>query len=156
MMQWKAACALALLTGLVGLGCPLGPLSGGRLSGEVEPAPVDWLFVNEVDNCQVETRPSDPHSVNVWCAGVGSHPYLPSSMILGPKDPSEREWVRNVLDDPEVRLRVGRVVYELQALRLEPGEEYDAARSALESKYELDPAERDADREIWIFRLEAR
>jgi hypothetical protein len=77
-------------------------------------------------------------------------------MILGPKDPSERKWVAHVQDDPRVRIRIGNTVFDRRAVRVENANEYDAARSALEAKYDRDPAKRDPERAIWIFRMEPR
>jgi len=53
--------------------------------------------------------------------------------------------------DPARRPRHARL-----ASRVEDAGEYDRARAALEAKYDLDPAERDPEREIWIFRLDPR
>jgi hypothetical protein len=155
-MKFQISLLVALVALLVS-GCPLGPLSGGRLSGEVQPAPVfDWSFVNEEETCQLETNPDDPHSVNTWCLGQGRYLYIPTSMILGPKNPSEREWVQNVQTDSQVRIRVDGVVYELDAVRVSDDGERTTVIVALEEKYELDPADRDPEREIWLFRMQAR
>jgi hypothetical protein len=141
---------------LVGCG-PIGPLSGRTLAGPVHSQPVeDWSFVAAQETCQVETNPAEPHSVNTWCLGDGARLYVPSSMIRGPKLPSERAWVRNVLADPRLRIRIGDEVYERTAVRVTDAAEYDTARAALEKKYGLDPADRDPEREIWIFRLDPR
>ncbi len=138
-------------------GGPLGPFAGGALSGPVATGAVDdWDFTSAVDHAQLETNPSDPHSVNTWCAGVDGALYVPTSMILGPTDPSERTWTAHVADDPRVRIRLGDTIYERRAVRVEDPAELDAARAALEAKYELDPAERDPDRTIWIYRLDPR
>lgn len=148
----------SLILALVLAACgPLGPLSGGRLSGEVHTAPVgDWSFSDAVATIQLETNPAEPHSVNAWCVGLGDRIYVPTSMIRGPKAPSEREWVRNVTADERVRIRIGDQIYERTAVRVHDAAEYDAARAALEMKYELDPAERDSERDVWIFRLDPR
>jgi hypothetical protein len=141
---------------LMGFG-PLGPCAGGALSGAVESASVaDWTFTADLEQIQLETSPSEPHSVNAWCVGLGDRLYVPTSMIRGTKTPSERAWVENVTLDPRVRLLVGDAVYERVAVRVDDAAEYDAARAALERKYELDPAERDPEREIWIYRLDPR
>ena len=145
---------LALL--LMGFG-PLGPCAGGGLSGPVQSAPVgDWAFTAELEQIQLETNPSDPYSVNAWCVGIGNQLYVPTSMIRGPKTPSERTWVKNVTHDPSVRVRLGDAIYERVAVRVEDAAEYEAARSALERKYELDPTERHPEREIWVYRLDPR
>ena len=106
--------------------------------------------------CQIETNPEKPYSVNTWCVGYDEHLYVPSSMILGPTKPTKREWVRNVQTDPRVRVRIESRVYERTAVKVAEELEYAAVRSALEEKYELDPADRGPEREIWIFRMEDR
>jgi hypothetical protein len=143
---------------MVAFGCgPLGPFSGGRLSGDPGPAQVsDWSPWSEEETIQVETRPDDPHSVTTWFVAIGPAFYVPTSMILGPKQPTERGWVAYAVADPRVRIRVGGLVYERRAVRVTDPAEYDAARSALERKYELDPTERDPEREVWIFRMDER
>jgi hypothetical protein len=149
-----AVAGLALA--LSGFG-PLGPCAGGGLTGKLESAPVtDWAFTAEIAQVQLETNPSDPHSVNAWCVGIGERLYVPTSMIRGPKTPSERAWVKNVTLDPRVRVLVGDGIYERVATRVEDPAEGEVARAALERKYELDPAERDPEREIWIYRLDPR
>lgn len=156
-MPRVTALLLALATAAA-LACgPLGPFSGGRLSGEPGPAEVaDWSFVAEEELLQLETRPEDPHSVNTWFVGLGPDLYVPTSMILGPKVPSERSWVAHVQQDPDVRLRIDGRLYERTAVRVQERGEYERARDALERKYELDPAERDPERQIWIFRMDPR
>ncbi len=148
---WLAATLLAL-----GCGGPLGPISGGALSGEVKPAPADWAFVDGVEQVQLETNPVEPHSVNTWIGTSGGALYLPTSMIRGPKLPTERAWVRNVEADDRVRLRVGDAVYELRAERVLDAVEAEAARAALVKKYALDADDLDPEREIWLFRLTPR
>ena len=150
---WRAWSTLMLGAAILACG-PLGPFPGGRLSGESGPAQVnDWSFANE-EVAQLETRPDDPHSVNTWFVGVDDRLYVPTSMILGPKDPEARAWVKQVLADSRVRIRLGEQVFRRRAVRVEGAAEYDIVRSALETKYQLDPTERDPERTIWIFRLD--
>ncbi len=48
-------------------GCgPFLLLPGGKLGGATAPAPSDWAFADEVNTAQLETRPEDPYSVNIW------------------------------------------------------------------------------------------
>ena len=62
-MKTPVSLACMLLISLASLGCPLGPFSGSRLSGEVRTEPgLVWEAVESVDNCQLETNPDDPHS----------------------------------------------------------------------------------------------
>ena len=143
---------LAILT----LACgPLGPLPGGRLSGEIRARPhSSWEEVGAIDTIQLETNPQDPYSINAWCGAYGDAPYVPTSLILGAEVPTERQWVQNVLADPRVRLRADGAVYELIATRVEDPDELEAARAALLSKYEVDLGEHA--QAAWLFRLEAR
>jgi hypothetical protein len=122
----------------------------------VQRAPRDWSFVADVKQAQLETRPADPRSVNIWLGSLNGKLYVASSMIRGPKLPSERGWVRDVEADDRVRMRIDGVVYELRAERVLEADEADAVRSMLEAKYELDPSDRDPSREIWFFALEPR
>jgi hypothetical protein len=145
--------ALSLLLPACG---PVGPFPGGALSGELKRAPRDWSFVAGVKQAQLETRPADPRSVNLWLGSLNGKLYVASSMIRGPKLPSERSWVRDVEADDRVRIRIDGVVYELRAERVLDADEADAVRSMLEAKYDLDPADRDPSREVWFFALEPR
>lgn len=145
-----AAASLALLA----CGGPLGPLPGGALSGEVKPPPADWSFVADVKQAQLETNPAKPRSVNVWLGVWQSGLYVTSSMIRGPKRPTERAWVRDVGLDPLVRMRIEGVVYELRAVRVEDPATVAAVRSTFEKKYALDALE--PGREVWVFRLDPR
>jgi hypothetical protein len=142
----------------VGLGCgPIGPFSGGRLSGDPGSSNIsDWSQWSDEETIQLETNPSDPHSVTTWFAAIGPAFYVPTSMILGPDKPSEREWVANVEQDPRVRIRVAGLVYEREAVKLGPGAEYDAALAALDAKYDESPSDRGSEREVWIYRMEPR
>jgi len=154
---WIAKTAVVGVFIFAGCG-PIGPIPGGALSGEVgAPRMMDWSSAAEVENAQLETRPADPHSVNTWFAAVGSQLYVPTSMILGPKNPDGRSWVAHVAEDDRVRIRLGETVYERRAVRVTDGsDEYNAARAALETRYEIAEADRDPERVIWIFRLDPR
>ena len=154
---WGLKFGVLAVIAFVGCG-PLGPIPGGALSGEVGPTTVDdWSFAADVENAQLETRPDDPHSVNTWFAPVRGNLYVPTSMILGPKTPSERSWVMHVTQDDRVRIRLGEIVFERRARRVADGsDEYAAARAALEVRYEIEAEDRDPERVIWIYRLDER
>jgi hypothetical protein len=148
---------LALTMGSFGCG-PVGPFAGGRLRGDTGPADVrDWSFANDEDLLQLETRPSDPHSVNTWFATIGPKLYVPTSMLYRHgDDPKKRGWVKNVEADPRTRLRIRGKVYDRIAVRVVDEDEVDDARDALEEKYDLDDDDVDPDRVIWIFRMDPR
>ncbi len=148
--------AVALLaTTLLAAACgPVGPFPGGELGGDPTPAPSDWGFMTDVDQVQIETRPDEPYSVNTWIYGSGDRLYVPTSLILGASDPTERQWVRNVVEDDRVRLRVEGRVYELRARRVTDPVELEKARAKLLEKYEVEDDEHA--QAAWIFRLEPR
>ncbi len=59
------------------LGCgPVLMLPGGELEGEVTSAPKDWSFSDETSTIQLETRPEDPYSVNIWAVSLGPALYV--------------------------------------------------------------------------------
>ncbi len=136
---------------------PIGPIPGGKLRGDSASEPVaDWSFTDAHHAAQLETRPADPYSVNTWCVGYRDSLYVPTSMIRGPGDPMEREWVRNVVEDPRVRIRIGDTIYERRAQRVTDGAEFAAVRARLIEKYGLEGGEPDPNRNVWLFRLGPR
>ena len=104
---------------------PIGPFSGGRLSGDEGEWPSDWKSATEVAQIQLETEPSDPHSVNLWLAVVDGEAFVATSLLSGVDDPEERAWVSNIETDPRVRVRIEGIVYPA---RLESVD--DASRKA--------------------------
>ena len=106
---------------------PIFMIPGGALSGTVTPAPDDWSFTEAIENFQLETRPSDPHSVTIWGVAMNEHFYVGTS--------PDTAWGQYVADDPRVRLRAGDELYELRA---EPGDpaERDAVWAAIQRKYD--------------------
>jgi hypothetical protein len=143
--------ACFLIVALAVLGCePWGPMPGGQLSGEVAPAaPSDWSFADEYETVQIETRPSDPYSVNLWGAGIGK------SFFVAAGDGETADWAQHLLDDPNVRLRVGDTIYELRAMRIQDEAEVARFMTALLRKYEFEPTEEQR-RDAWLFRLDPR
>lgn len=119
------ACSFA-----TGCGGPFFLIPGGQLSGEVVNEPVDdWSFVTDrfVD---LETRPSDPYSVELNYFVKDGKLYI---------DPAEgRSWLANIREDPRVRVRFDRRIYPLVAVQVDREAElegFDADRIV----YRLDP-----------------
>lgn len=130
-------------------------MAGGRLRGELHAGAVaDWGFAKEVKTVQLETNPDAPHSVNTWIGVVNGRAYIPTSLILGPDDPSERSWVANVVADSRIRVRIDGVVFDLKAVRVDDAAEREAVRDAIMAKYKAE-ADMHSDT-AWIFRLEPR
>ena len=132
-------------------GGPLGPVPGGEISGAAAPPPGDWSKHAGAaeETIQLETRPSDPYSVNLWGLALESGYYVAAGR--GEKS----TWVGHIRENPEVRLGIAEEVYELRAVRVTDEAELEVFSKALEAKYEFEatPEQKDS---AWIFRLDAR
>jgi hypothetical protein len=138
---------LVLACVIVGCG-PIAILPGGKLSGAPEPPPTNWGFSDPIDTVQLETRPDDPYSVNIWGVGIGEHFYVAAG-------DASSTWVQGIAENPDVRLKIGDSLFELRAVRTDSEAEIDAFLIALKKKYDFDP-EPDQRSEATVFRLEAR
>ena len=140
---------LWLLVGLA-LGCngPAGLLPGGGLEGETRPVPSDWSFAGDYGTAQIETRPEDPYSVNLVFTVLNGRVYVNAG-------DTETQWVKNLTEDPRVRLRVDGALYELRAERVTDADEITVFGEAWTSQsiFRRDPAGYD---EVFIYRLVAR
>lgn len=136
-LAWLAAC-----------GGPFVVLPGGALDGPVVATPVDWSFSDEVSTVQLETRPSDPYSVNIWAVGIGDVLYVHAG-------DNRSTWVENMEADPRVRLRIDGPIYELAATRVTGQPEFDRFSDAWEQKYGGRPGNENV-AEAYLFRLAPR
>jgi hypothetical protein len=140
--------ALVLAASVAGCNGPFVLLPGGALEGSMAPIPDSWSFTDEVDTVQLETRPADPYSVNVWVIALGDNLYVHAG-------DNRTTWVENMETDPSVRLRIGDSIYELLAARVEDQEEFDRFSDAYEQKYGRRPGNENV-AEAYLFRLSAR
>jgi len=143
--------ALALGLALVGAGGCNGPLlvlPGGALEGAVAPPPSDWSDLRDVGTVQLETRPEDPYSVNVWAVGMGPHLYVHAGA-------NRATWVEHLEADPPARVRVEGAIHPLRATRVADQAEFDRFAGAYEAKYDTRPRNEDVT-EAYLFRLEPR
>ena len=111
--------------------------------------PPDWSFTEDYGTVQIETRPTDPYSVNVWGVGVNRSFYVAAS------DASDAAWARAIEAEPQVRLRVGEDIYPLLAQRIEYPQELAVVTDAYIDKYGGE-RERSFIRHAWVFRLDSR
>ena len=132
----------------MGCGSPFTFFHGGALSGETVALPASWSFTDAVDTVQLETRPSDPYSVNLWVIALDEHLYVHAGA-------NRSTWVENLEADPNVRLRVNGSIYELAAVRVESQQEFDRFSAAYEKKYGSRPRNESVV-EAYLFRLGAR
>jgi hypothetical protein len=140
--------ALGLTASTGGCGGPFLLLPGGALEGPTVAAPASWSFTDAVKTVQLETRPSDPYSVNIWLTAVAESLYLHAGA-------NRSTWVENLEADPNVRLRVNGSIYELVASRVDDQAEFDRFSDAYEAKYGRRPRNGNV-AEAYLFRLAAR
>jgi hypothetical protein len=115
-VRWLVRSVLAVLTlallGAVALFGGLGPLAmvpGGVLWGEVREPPADWSFTDAIGEIQVQTHVGPlPWSVTTWVLAEGGELFIAAGYC-------ERVWTHRVMADPEIRLRIDGVVYEMLA-----------------------------------------
>jgi hypothetical protein len=81
---------------------PWGVVPGKRLLGEEVTEPIeDWSFTEQARIVTLEVRPSAPYSVYTSCLFHDGVFYSLATSI-------ENRWVQFLLQDPNVRFRVGR------------------------------------------------
>ena len=142
LLAWLLAAPIVACNG------PFVLLPGGALEGSTAPTPESWAFTDEVKTIQLETRPADPYSVNIWVIALGEHIYVHAGA-------NRSEWVEHMEADPNVRLRVEDSIYELAAARVETQDEFDRFSDAYEEKYGRRPRNENVE-EAYLFRLGAR
>ena len=126
---------------------PLVMIPGGKLSGEVIPAPLNWSAVPET--IQVEMQPDKPYSINIWSIGSAEDLYIATSE----RGTRWSEILEN--GNTDVRVRFGSAIYELKALKVTDTEERERVNQAYIVKYDLDK-EGDWVEMGRIFRLDRR
>lgn len=123
-------------------------LPGGALGGTSSTPPSDWAWTDEVSTIQLETRPEDPYSVNLWAVGIDQKLYVHAGA-------NHSTWVENLEGNSAVRVRIDEKIYELAASRVEDQAEFDAFSDAYESKYGMRPRNENVN-EAYLFYLRAR
>jgi len=127
---------------------PFGTIPGKRLKGEeVTELIDDWTFANQYRRVNVEVRPSDPYSVNAGYFVDDGNLYISSS---------KSRWAQFLVQDPNMRIRVGDKLdklYRGRATKME-GAHLEQARKAYSDKYPNRTPEQIAER--WFFRITSR
>ena len=127
---------------------PLIGFPGGRLSGVDRQKPDDWSAAADIGTIQLETRPDDPYSVNLWGVGIGSDFYVATRA-------EGTAWTENINADPRVRLRVGAHIVSLSAILVSDAAERGRVYEAYADKYDANLDANIGDEGL-IFRLDAR
>ena len=129
----RAGSVLAIVVALGSLGCfgPEDRRPGLRLPGEVAPTPSDWSFTNEHPEIAIEVSTPYwlPHSVTIVCAE------LDGALYVGARNPESKRWPAWADDDPEVRLGIGELVYEVVLDPIEDEARIARVREAYATKY---------------------
>jgi hypothetical protein len=127
-----------------------GPVPGGGLDGTLTPAPPHWSSAIDGGRsfCEVESRPSDPHSIQLDCFLVDDRLYVQSHRwAFAPWWPVE-SWAAIWIEHPEVRVRIGSALYELRAVHVTESSE----RESILAHRGYDPAPEG----IAVFRFDRR
>jgi len=138
--------SLGLSLLLAGCSEPFIVFAGGALSGEETTAPDDWSALADIETMQLETRPAEPYSVNIWAVGIGPDLYVGTG-------PDGTRWSQYILEDRHVRFRAEGKVYALHALPVVEPEERRRVAEAYVDKYDLDSNENWV-MEALVFRLD--
>jgi hypothetical protein len=139
---------LCLLLGSIGCSRPWLLLPGGALDGEPAPVPDDWAFSDAVSTIQIETRPEDPYSVNIWVVSLDDALYLHAGA-------NRAAWIEHLEADPRLRARIDGRLFDLTATRVVSPEEFARFADAYDAKYGVRPRNENV-AEVYLMRLEGR
>ncbi len=134
---------------------PYSIIPGKQLRGEEVTGPIDdWSFVLQVRTVTNEVRPSDPYSFNTGYVFHDGVLYVPSGKG------GESRWAQFLLQDPNMRIRVGDKLYRVRATRVEDPElvsELHRARGQRNpDQEERTPEEMARLARVWFFRIDSR
>ena len=118
-----------LIFGFILSGCtgPVIGIPGGKLSGEIVATPTTWGTVPDV--VQLEMRPTDPYSINIWAVVSNNRLYVATQ---GAK------WLPFIRSDSRVRVRMDGKIYELRATEVTDKDEKMAAGQVYIEKYDYE------------------
>lgn len=122
-------------------------MPGGGLSGTDSAPPADWTWTDDFSTVQLETRPEDPYSVNLWIVGIDQKLYVHAGT-------NRSAWVENMEGDSAVRILIDEKIYSLSATRVEEQSEFDVFSDAYEAKYGMRPRNENVE-EAYLFYLTA-
>ena len=128
---------------------PYGIIPGKQLQGEEVAGPIDdWSFTLQHRRVTNEVRPSDPYSVNTSSLLVDGGLYIPCGKG------EESHWAQYLLQDPNMRIKVGEKIYKVRATPVEDPEQLQKVREAYVAKYPSRTLESIAG--FWFFQLDSR
>lgn len=108
---------------------PWGQIPGRRLVGEEVTGPIDdWNFTDQARVVTLEVRPAAPYSVIVSCL-------LHDGVFHALATSIENRWVQFLLQDPNIRFKVGDQLYQGRATVVEDPELIHDLFDTLAQKY---------------------
>lgn len=140
--------------GVLGLGLLLapgcGPVPGGSLRGAPAPLPADWTATLEDGRefCEIESRPADPHSIQLECFLYEGRLHAQSHRWALARWWPVESWASIWIEHPDVRVRIDGRIFELRAVHVTDPAQRD--RVLRERGYDPPPAG------IALFRFEPR
>jgi hypothetical protein len=140
MLKWLTLTSLLLLAACTD---PLIGVPGGKLKGELSPLPDAWSSVPDV--IQVEFRPSNPYSINIWAVVDGGNIHVATT---------ETKWVPFLEANNLVTVRIDGKLFELQAQKVDIEKDAMSLAAAYTTKYEYEMS--DDWTELNAYRLVAR
>lgn len=152
MTNWRLCvvripCLIIVAALFVSCGDPLAVIPGGELSGQTQTPPPAWTDVPRI--IQVETRPSDPYSINIWSVGIDSDLYIATGN-------DGTTWSEFINTNSKVRARIGSSLYKLNATSVNDPQERNVVIDAYLSKYGDLDSEDNWVKTGLIFRLDRR
>ena len=128
----RCVIGLACMAALSACSEPFVTIPGGELAGQPLNPPPEWSEVP--DTIQIETRPHDPYSINIWSVGLGSDLYI-ATMADG------TYWTGHLEANNSVRVRWHEQIFELRASHVHDEVERTRVAHAYAEKYEVDPGD---------------
>lgn len=97
-----------------------GPVPGGRLDGTAAVAPADWSewLDGERAICEIESRPADPHSIQLDCFLDDGRLYVQSHRWAFASWWPTQSWAAIWLEHPRVTVRVGSSLFAMLAVHV--------------------------------------
>ena len=108
---------------------PYGPLPGKRLRGEEITGTIDdWSFAQQYRTATNEVRPSNPYSVHT---GFVLHDEV---LYISSGQGHESHWVQFLIQDPNMRIRLGDKLYKVRGTLVEDPPLIEAIHKTREKK----------------------
>ncbi len=103
---------------VLGIALACGPIPGGSLDGDPGAVPSDWNAAMGGDHalCEIESRPADPHSIQLDCFSYEGALYVQSHRWVNASWWPVKSWALVWQEHPDVRVRIGDSLYDLEAV----------------------------------------